>query len=79
MANEIKNLHAEVANHCGEIADLFKPGVKVTVLVRNPAVDDGDVLVTDDLIDLAIIALGKLKEKEERKLSPSDVVRNAMG
>jgi hypothetical protein len=71
-------LHAEIANHCGEIADLFKPGVRITILVRNPNLEDADVLVTDDSIDSAIAALGKLKEKEERKLSPEDVIRNAL-
>lgn len=76
---DLKSLHAEVANHCGEISDLFKRGAKVTVLVRNPDLEDGDMLVTDDQIDLVIAALGKLKEKEEMKLKKEDVIRNALG
>lgn len=76
---DLTNLHAEIANHCGEISDLFKHGAKVTVLVRNPGLEDGDVLVTDDQIDFVIIALGKLKEKEELRLKKEDVIRNTLG
>ena len=75
--NRLTNLHAEIANHAGEIASFFKHGAKVTILVRNPSVEDADVLVTDDVIDSAIAALEKLKTKEERKLSPLDVVSHA--
>lgn len=76
---ELINIHAEIANHCGDISDLFKPGVKVTVLVRNTKITDADVLVTDDEIDLMIAALLKLKQKEEQKLSSADVLANAIG
>jgi hypothetical protein len=72
--DKLINLHAQVANHCGEIADLFKPGARVTVLVRNPGLDDGDIVVTDDSIDAAIAALENLKRKDERKLTARDVL-----
>jgi hypothetical protein len=63
---DLKKLHAEIANHCGQVARLFRPGVKVTILVRSPAEGDADVLVTDDQIDAAIAALAKLKEQEAK-------------
>lgn len=78
MSN-LKGLHAEIANHAGDIADLFKSGAHVTILVRNPVVNDGDVLVTDDQIDLAIAALQNLKAKEELKLTSKDVISNSLG
>ena len=77
--SKLVNLHAEIANHAGEISDLFVRGAKVTILVRNPDLEDADVLVTNDEIDSAIAALGKLKLKEERKLTPQDVLSNALG
>jgi hypothetical protein len=72
--SRIRGVHAEVANHCGDIADLFKPGAKVTILIRNPSQADGDMVVTDDEIDLAMQALQRLKEKEEKKLSLEDML-----
>jgi hypothetical protein len=69
---------AEVANHSGEIADLFKPGAKVKILIRNPGLDEGDMAVTDDSFDSAIEALEKLKAKEERKLTHLDVLKSAI-
>jgi hypothetical protein len=66
---KLPEVHAEIAEHCGEISDLFKPGCKVTILVRNPSLKDGDVLVSDDAIDAVVAALQRLKEKDEVKLS----------
>lgn len=71
-------LHAQVANWAGEIADIFKPGVKITILIRNPGLDDGDIVVSDDSLQLAIAALERLKTKEERKLSTLDILKSAI-
>lgn len=68
----LSRAHSEVADHCGEVAKLFKPGAKVTILIRNPHIEDGDMVVSDDSMDLAISALARLKEKEEKKLSLED-------
>jgi hypothetical protein len=80
-AIDLTKLHAIMANHAGEVADLFKSehGVKVTILARNPRVDDGDIVVTDDSIDAAIGALQRLKSKEERKLTPADALKAVIG
>jgi hypothetical protein len=69
---KVNQVHAEVAEHCSQIAHLFKPGARVTVLIRNPGLGDGDMVVTDDSLDAAIAALENLKGKEERKLTASD-------
>ena len=48
-----------IAGHLNEIKRLFKPGVKVTVLVRTLSHPDGtrDLVMTDDTIADAIKAL----------------------
>lgn len=78
---DLTELHARVANHAGEVADLFKraSGVKVTILARNPNAEDADVVVTDDSIDAAIAALQRLKSKDERKLTPADALKGVIG
>lgn len=51
-----ERIRAAIADHCLAIEDLFVPGAKVTVLVRNPSVPgDADVLVTSDT-DVEIVA-----------------------
>jgi len=62
-------VHAEVAEHCAQVARLFKPGARVTILIRNPSLADGDMVVSDDQMDLVTAALLRLKQKEEKKLS----------
>lgn len=47
----LDELRDEVAGHMDEIVALFKPGVKITVVVRTPGFPDRDMLMTDD--DLA--------------------------
>jgi hypothetical protein len=75
VTRTLTKLHAEVARHCGEIADLFKRGeARVTILIRNPGVTDGDIVVTDDQFDSAIAALHQLKTKEQRKLTVTDLL-----
>jgi hypothetical protein len=74
-----KHLHAELAEHCTLIADLFKPGAKVTLLVRNPQLADGDVLVSDDDMNLVIEAIRKLEGKKETALKPEDVIAHRLG
>jgi len=68
-----REVHWAIADHCGEIAKLFKPGAKVSVIVRNPAADETEphsaaMLVSDDNPDQIIAALEHLKKREEQKL-----------
>jgi hypothetical protein len=48
-----------ISEHLGEIAALFKPGTKLTLLARQPHMPDGsqDMVLTDDTLDRAIAAL----------------------
>jgi len=64
---QVQSVGEEIAAHMNEIAALFKPGKKITVLVRTPKHPDGsrDVLITNDTIDDAIAAL------QTRKTAPT--------
>jgi hypothetical protein len=64
-------VHAEIAEHCGEIAKLFKPGAKVTVIVRNPGEGVGHsaaMAVGDDDLAQVISAIEYLRTREELAL-----------
>lgn len=54
-----------VADYCDEIKRLFKPPMRLTVLVRMPDYPDGsrDFILTDDQLDLAAAAI--LRRKKE--------------
>jgi len=63
--------HAEIAAHCSEIADLFKPGAKVSVVVRNPDIRGDhsvEMFVSDDDPDAVIEAIEHLKTRPNETL-----------
>lgn len=60
----VQRVHAQIADRCGEIAKLFKPGARVTVLVRNGTAAES-LFITDDSIDEIIATLQALKERPE--------------
>lgn len=68
MPLTLLELHTAIAEHCAEIAELFKPGALVSVVVRNPHLADGDVFVSEDSIPEIKQALDRLAVKAERKL-----------
>ena len=47
-----------------QLEKLFKPHCRLTLLMRNPELADGDLLLTRDDLDLVSAALQKLKAKE---------------
>jgi hypothetical protein len=53
-----------VAVHMDEIARLFKPGVKIAVLVRTPGFPDRDFMMTDDATS-ELIAMVERRAKAE--------------
>jgi len=66
--------HAEVADHAAAIAKLFKPGAKVSILIRNPNVagkepHSADMVVSDDDMGQVIESIEYLRKREERVLS----------
>jgi hypothetical protein len=57
---EKERLRAAISDHCIAIEKMFKPGVKVSVFVRNPNALNADVLVTSDEDAALLVALGRL-------------------
>ena len=66
----LDQLHADAGELLHQIADLFKPGAKLTLVVRVPEFPDGtrDVLLTDDTAPEIIKAIEALAKRPERKL-----------
>jgi hypothetical protein len=63
MASEtMRRLHNTLANHAGDIAELFTEPVRVTIVVRNPQHPDGsrDVHVSDDDPERSIEAIRRV-------------------
>ena len=58
------NLHPSISTYLNKIVALFKPGAKITLIVRNPDVPDGDVILGNDNLDDAIAAINNLKARE---------------
>jgi hypothetical protein len=65
MSAVLDRLHADIGEHLDAIKSMFKPGAKITLIVRNPSLKDGDVLLTDDDTREAVAALKRL-EKAKR-------------
>lgn len=56
-----------IADHLDKISRLFKPGAKLTIVVRRPDMPDGsqDMIISDDTVDDVIAALGRWKVTEK--------------
>lgn len=66
MDSNLRYVGEEVSARMDEILSFFKPGAKITVLVRRPDHADGsqDFMMTNDLIDDAVAALLRRKHDE---------------
>lgn len=56
----LANLEDEISKHADEILEMFKPGSKITILIRNPKVrkdGEADVVVTNDDLEESILAI----------------------
>lgn len=51
MSDKLHQAAAEVSSHMDQILRLFKPGRKITVIVRTPGNGEADFLMTDDDLD----------------------------
>jgi len=66
--NKLEKLHAEVAQHLGEISDLFTQPPKMTIVIRTPWLVDGGLLIGDDDFDEAIAEIQRLRLKQKVSL-----------
>ena len=66
MSNGLQRLHADISESLDEIAALFDPKheTKITLIVRTPWLEDGDVLMGNDDYDEAITAINRLRLRE---------------
>lgn len=68
MSDKLQRVHADVANHLADIADLFTHRPKITIVIRTPWLDDGGILIGDDDLDEAIAEIQRLRGKQETAL-----------
>jgi hypothetical protein len=52
----LERMQGIVAGHLDDIKALFKPGIKIAVMVRTPGAPDRDFIMTDDT-DAELIAM----------------------
>ena len=66
MSDKLQRLHADISRSLNEIAALFDPKhtPKMTLIIRTPWLEDGDVLMGNDDYDESIAAINRLRSKE---------------
>ena len=62
--DKLQQVHVEVANRLGEIADLFTQQPKITIVIRTPWLEDGGILISDDDFDAAIAEIQRLRVRD---------------
>lgn len=62
MSQLLREVQHDVARHMDEILTHFKPGAKITLIVRTPGNDRADFCMTDDAIDDVVALLARRKE-----------------
>lgn len=68
MANTpvVRQLHDDLSSDLAQIARRFK-APRITLIVRNPQLADGDVVIGNDDLDEAIAAIRRMQEREPVK------------
>lgn len=69
-SRRLTQLHADLAEHLEQIQQLFRPGAKVTLVVRNPGYGDAGVVIGDDDLDEAVKEIRKRQEADRCKIQP---------
>jgi hypothetical protein len=64
LSPKMERVRAHIAMHLDGMLEAFKPGVKITVLVRTPGLPDRDFVMTDDTTDEAIDMLRRRAEAD---------------
>lgn len=59
----VRELHHDLCGYLEQIAKHFK-SCKITLIVRSPELNDGDVLLSDDNLDEAIAAIRRLQARD---------------
>ena len=64
-SSKVRNVARVCEEHLHDIAELFKPGAKITLLVRRPGEPDQDFMLTIDDLDEVSAMLERSKTREE--------------
>lgn len=65
----LQDTHEEVADALARLSRLFQPQCKLSFVMRNPHVEDGDMFVSDDDPEKVIEAIRKVAGRPERRLT----------
>lgn len=60
----VEHVGHEIADRLADIEGYFKPGVKLTLLVRRPGLPEQDVCVTNDNFDDMLAMIQRRKDAE---------------
>ena len=74
----LRDLQEQIAYHLDEIGRLFKHP-KITIVVRNDELADGDVVLSDDDLNKAIAAIARLQTKAAHVLPADSAVGREKG
>lgn len=64
--NKLDDVRQKITLYALEIERFFVAEPKVTILVRNPTVQDGDLLITNDDLTSIETSLNRLKTKDKK-------------
>lgn len=63
-----KRVFLTIEHHLNQIAAFFKPGAKLTLLVRHPGIEgDADALFTNDTFPEIVAAIERRRAQDEEK------------
>lgn len=62
----LEMVQRDVSDYMDDIKNLFKPGVKIAVLVRTPSYPERDFMMTDDTTE-ELMAMIERRAKAEQK------------
>jgi len=63
MPADLSDVQAEVAYHLDRIGRLFK-APKLTIVIRSPQLEDGDIILTDDDLPQVVAAIERLRARQ---------------
>jgi hypothetical protein len=62
---KLARLHQAISDHLEAISDFFTQKPKITIVIRTPWLECGDVVLTDDDSELAIAAIKRLEQAKD--------------
>lgn len=75
--SEYASLHARLSSELERIARLFKPDVRLSLVVRQPGNPDGTTYLSDDNVADVLSAINYTREKAAYVAGPREPERDA--